>query len=444
MQVSPSPTRDEIKPVVKLGVPLMIGLAASLMIGIVDTIMISPLGTVPLAAAGITTAALIILISALWGVITVISVRISQADGAGSPTRVSEELRAGLAASVVAGGVTVALMIAAFPLLGPIGQPAEVIAILFPYWLSMAVWIMPFILYFSLKALFDAVGREWTGVVISYVGVVANIPANYAFIYIFDLGLVGAGYASILSQTLSLAAGYGYWRLAPSMAAYRAPARITWARVGTCLKESLPLCIGYAGEGGAYAMIGIMMGWLGATALAAHQVVNAASGLAYVVPLGLAGAVSIRVGQAVGQERRGRLRPILKAGIGVSVVWQTVISILFITFGGIMAASLSTDPAVVALATLLFIAVALLQVADGIQGTSLGALRGMSDNSIPTAITLIAYWALALPLAYVFAFWLGYGALGLWAGYTVGLAVAAIALPWRYWRLTRVGLKSPA
>ena len=53
-------------------------------------------------------------------------------------------------------------------------------------------------------------------------------------------------------------------------------------------------------------------------------------------------------------------------------------------------------------------------VADGIQGTALGALRGMSDMTLPTVITLTAYWALALPTSYLLGFGLDFGAAGVY------------------------------
>jgi len=431
-------TRAEVRPILKLGIPLMIGLASATLIGVVDTIMIAPLGTVPLAAAGITTAVLIILLSALWGVVTVVSVRIATDHGANDTRAVSAHIRNGLALAVVAGGLAAALMLAMFPLLGPVGQPDAVIEILFPYWSSMALWLLPFTAYFVLKALFDAVGREWVGVAFGYLAVLVNVPANYLLIHVWGFGLWGAGLASLLSQSTALAAGTLFWRLSPGMAAFRQPARIRWDQVRALLRESLPISIGYAGEGGAYACIGIMLGWLGATALAAHQVVNAVAGIAYVIPLGLANAASIRVGGAIGGAARARLRPILRATLLVTTVWQAATAAVFILGGSIFAGALSDDPEVVQLATALFAVVALLQVADGIQGTSLGALRGMMDMTVPTVITLVAYWPVALPAGYILGFLLDFGAVGVWCGYVVGLAVAAIALPWRFWRLTRV------
>ncbi|MEX3014206.1 MATE family efflux transporter [Gymnodinialimonas hymeniacidonis] len=429
-------TRAEFGPLIRLSVPLMAGLAAALLIGVVDTAMISPLGTVPLAAAGITTAVLIILISALWGLITVISVQISQGDGAEDPARVAKALRSGLLLCALGGGGSTLIMLAVFPLLGPLGQPPEVLAILLPYWASMALWILPFTVFFGLKSLWDAIDRPWVAVGLSYIGVVVNVPANYTFIHVFEWGLLGAGLASILSQSCSLLVGALVLWKAPSMAPYRQRVAVAWSDVIDQLKQALPLCLGYAGEGGAYAIVGIMMGWLGAEALAAHQIVNALAGVAYMIPLGMAGAASIRVGQAVGSARTQRLRPILKASFALVTLWQILAALVFIFGGRLMATTMSSDPAVVELATLLFLILALLQISGGIQDVALGALRGMSDNTWPSVVTLIAYWPVALPTSYLLGFVLDYGAVGVWIGYMLGLAVAAIALPWRFWRLT--------
>ena len=220
------------------------------------------------------------------------------------------------------------------------------------------------------------------------------------------------------------------------MARYRSAVPLDWGRVRQQAREGWPLCIGYAGEGGAYTVVGLMLGWLVATALAAHQVVNAMLGLAYVIPLGMAGAVYIRIGQAVGGRQRARLRAILKAGLLIVTAWQVVIAVIFATFGTVFAGLLSGDPEVVALAGVLFVMVAIVQIFDGVQSTALGALRGMVDNRVPTLITLVGYWGIALPAAYAIGVLFDHGAVGIWVGYATGIAIAAVALPWRFWART--------
>ena len=138
-----------------------------------------------------------------------------------------------------------------------------------------------------------------------------------------------------------------------------------------------------------------------------------------------------------GSGSKARLRPILKASFVMVTLWQGLAAIVFIAAGRVLAETMSDDPAVIELTVTLFFIVALLQIADGVQGTALGALRGMSDMNSPTVITLVAYWPLALPASYLMGFVFEWGAVGVWLGYTLGLVVAAIALPWRFWVLTR-------
>lgn len=121
--ISQAPSRAEFMPLIRLAVPLMVGLAAALLIGVLNTAMISPQGTVPLAAAGVITAVLIILISTFLGVVTAISVRISQAEGARDAARVALALCSGLLLRLLGGGGAALVMIALYLLLGPLGNP---------------------------------------------------------------------------------------------------------------------------------------------------------------------------------------------------------------------------------------------------------------------------------------------------------------------------------
>jgi MATE family multidrug resistance protein len=275
------------------------------------------------------------------------------------------------------------------------------------------------------------------GVALGYLGVALNVPLNWLLIYVLDLGLTGAGLASLMSQMVTLGAGLALWRVLPSLAPYRQPARGLWPRIRAQWRDGWPLMLGYAGEGGSYALIGVMIGWLGAQALAANQIVHAVAGVAYVFPLGMAGAASIRVGMAVGAGQRARLRPLLKAALLIVTVWMFGIMALLLIAGETIAGALSDDPAVIATAVTLFLAVAAMQVADGVQSTTLGALRGMLDARWPTMVSLIAYWPIALPASYAMGFVLDLGAVGVWIGFALALTVAAVALPLRYWHLTR-------
>ena len=435
---SPPPrARDEAMPILRLSLPIVAGLAASTLIGVVDTVMIAPLGTVPLAAASLTTAVIIIFYSALYGFLSAVGVEAAHRHGAGDEDGVARALQAGLRLALGAGVVGALVMAGGFFLLPVIGQPPEVLAILGPYWMAMSGLLVPVAFLMAISQVLNAIDRPWTAAGFAFAGVVFNVPLNYLLIWGAGgwegLGLLGAGLASVIADGLALAIAIT-WLARSGLLVRRAPAKGLTRRLA---RDGLPLGIGYTGEGAAFAVVGLMLGLFGAVALAANQIVQAVGGVLYMLPLGMAAAATIRVGQAIGAGERERLRPVATAAIGLVSGWMAFVTVALVLFGGTVAAALSGDPAVVALATAMFVIVALIQVADGIQSTALGALRGAMDFRWPTMFTLVCYWLLALPFAAVLGFAADLGPLGVWAGYGTGIVLAAIVLPLRFWRLTR-------
>lgn len=426
----------EISRLAQLGLPIVISLAAATLIGVVDTVMIAPLGTLSLAAASIVNSIIIIFYSGLYGFISAIGVRMAEASGKQSADDLSAATRTGIFVAIVSGTIGAALMIMLRPALDLLGQPPEVIALLSGYWTAMSLLLIPFTVFYALKGLFDAIDAPWIGVGLAFFAVVLNIPANWILIHgIGDWdgwGLVGAGIGSVFSQSASLVLAWIVWR----KSALTKDARKVISRNRSELKVQLTqggaISIGYIGEGGAYAMAGLMMGWFSAAALAAHQIVSAVAGVLYMVPLGVSIAVSIRIGQAIGADQRHRLTTIGIAALAVIVSWMAVVMGALLLGGGALASALSYDAEVVTLATNMFIVVAAMQIADGVQGTMLGASRGMMDNVVPVAITMFSYWGIALPIGYVFGFQLDMGPNGVWIGYGMGLGVAATAITLRF------------
>ncbi|WP_333713379.1 MATE family efflux transporter [Yoonia sp.] len=436
-QIKPDTTLlSEMRRLAGLSFPIVISMAAATLIGVIDTIMIAPLGTLPLAAASITTFVLIVFYSGLYGFISAIGVRMAEAHGKSHPESLSQATRTGLWIGLVSGTVGMFVMLSLRPVLPLIGQPPEVVALVGGYWTAMAVMLIPFTLFYALKGLFDAIDAPWIGVGLAFLAVALNVPANWILIHGIGgwdgFGLLGAGLASLISQTVSLGLAWIIWRRASLTKDSRLPVARSAQERRIQLKEGTTIATGYIGEGGAYACTGLMMGWLGATALAANQIVNAVAGVLYMVPLGVAIAVSIRVGQAIGAGNRHRLRRIGLAALGLIIGWMTVVMSCLLVTRGWLANQLSNDPEVIGIATGLFLVVAAMQVADGVQGTMLGAARGMTDNTIPVAITMVCYWVIALPAAYVLAFVWDWGPSGIWIGYGMGLALAATAVTTRF------------
>ena len=435
---TPQPrARDEAMPILRLSLPIVAGLAATTLIGVVDTVMIAPLGTVALAAASLTTAVIIIFYSALYGFLSAVGVEAAHRHGAGDEDGVARALRAGLTLALGAGVTGALVMAAVFLALPAIGQPPEVLAILGPYWMAMSGLLVPVAFLMAISQVLNAIDRPWTAAGFAFAGVILNVPLNYFLIWGAGgwegLGLLGAGLASVIADGLALAIAVT-WLARSGLLVRRARAPGLTRRLA---RDGLPLGIGYTGEGAAFAVVGMMLGLFGAVALAANQIVQAVGGVLYMLPLGMAAATTIRVGQAIGAGERARLRPVATAAMGLVSGWMAFVTVGLVLFGGSVAAALSEDAAVVRLATAMFVIVAMIQVADGIQSTALGALRGAMDFGWPTMFTLVCYWLLALPFAALLGFAADLGPLGVWAGYGAGIVLAAVVLPLRFWRLTR-------
>lgn len=429
-----SGVRAEIPGILGLSIPIVVGLGASTLLGVTDSLMLAPLGPVPLAAVGLTMAVAIIFYAAIYGMLQALSVRIGAAYGAGQARQIPYILRNGLALGAlvgVGGAAVMGLFWLALPMLG---QPAEVLAAMPGYWIAICLLLIPFSVLIVFKSAFEAVGRPWLGTAFSFVALAVNIPLNYVLIWgpgpLPALGLTGAGVGSLVAETAALAAAWLWWARARSMARLRLRKPLMRAEMLATAREGAPLGALYVAETGAMAVATVMIGTFGTVALAGNQVAMSVGGLLYMVPLGIAGAVSIRVAQATGAGLMGALRPIAFAGLALALCWLTGTALLLAIAGNAIARLITDEAEVVAVATLIFLVFATMQIADGVQSTMLGALRGMSDTGWPALVSIIAYWGVALPLGWVLSGWIGPA--GVWAGFFVGLVGAGTALTLRF------------
>jgi MATE family multidrug resistance protein len=289
-------------------------------------------------------------------------------------------------------------------------------------------------------------GRPWVPMMILLGGVLLNAFLDWVLIYghlgMPSLGLTGAGMATLVSRMLAPAGILAWMRLDPSMRAAlpgRWLAPVSWERMRRMLSVGLPASGSLLFEGGAFAAATVMMGWLGAVPLAAHQVAISCAALTFMLPLGLSMAVGIRMGAAAGAGHHSKLRPIWLGAVGLSVTQSAVVTAVFIFFGRAIASCFIGDASVISTATSLLVVAGFFQIFDGAQVINAAALRGLTDVRVPAAITFVAYWVISLPVGYLLGIRGGFGPAGIWMGLAAGLAVAAVLLCARFIRLTRPG-----
>jgi MATE family multidrug resistance protein len=434
----------EIRPTLTLAAPIVVGHVSQMLMGVTDSAMIGHAGTVPLAASAF--GGNIFNIFYVFGIgwMIPVSIFVSRARGAQRPEEAAEYLRHGIAAALCCGVVEMLMMFALGTQLHRFGQPPEVLAIVTPFYLLFAASITPVLVYLVLRQFAEAMGHPWVPMFIMLGGVGLNALLNWVFIYgnlgVPALGLTGAGISTLASRTLGAVVIFLWlWRYPGVRAAW--PRRWLGEYSPTRFREMLGLGAPAAGmllfETTAFAFSGIMIGWLGAVPLAAHQIAITCASLAFMFPLGLSIAAGMRVSHAVGAEERQRLRPIAFGTIGLGLAVMSAFAVAFGLGGRLIASWFVPDAAVIVLAAQLLVVAAIFQLADGVQVIAAAVLRGIMDVKIPAVITLVAYWGIALPVGYALGIAGPFGAAGVWTGIAGGLAFAAIFLTARYARFTR-------
>jgi MATE family multidrug resistance protein len=438
----------ELRQTLLLAAPITAGHVGQMVLGFVDTLMIGQVGVVPLAASAFGNAVAHFFIVIGIGLLSAVSVFVSHAHGAKKPREAGEMLRHGLSIALVSGGFISLFLIAGYPLFGLLGQPDEVIEACRPYLFYLALSV-PFVLSgIAFKNYSEAQDVPWPPFWTGLLAVLLNIFLNWVLIYgnlgFPALGLEGAGIATLVSRIVQTALLIAWLRLDRRFRQswpVRWPAPLAWTSLKAMLHLGAPVALQLLLEVGAFAASTLLMGWIGVTEMAAHQIALTYAATTFMIPLGISLAVAIRVGQVIGAGESTRSRAIGFGAIGFGILASGLFALVFILFNEPLVGIFSDDPATVALASTLIIIAGIFQLFDATQVLSIGALRGFKDVRVPTAIVFTAYWIIGIPIGAGLAFLTPLGAAGLWIGLAAGLGSAAVGLVLRFARIT-FGLSS--
>lgn len=420
--------------------------------GFVDTVVVGRLGAVPLA--GISLGSMIHFTALLLCLGTVLAVGplVSQAVGAENQTEIRRYTRQGLWLAAFLTPFVMLVDWSAFYWLKLLGQTPEVVEVAGEYMRAVSWSVLPFLCFGAIRSWLEALSRPLPVTFIAVSAVLVNLLGNYIFVYghfgFPAFGAVGAGYATTLSYFYMVGALVTYALSIKSLREYqifdkwRAPdATYLW----NLFKVGAPMGVTFGIESGLFMITAILIGRLGTIPLAAHQIALQLASLSFMVPLSVALASTIRVGNLIGAKAYGSAKHAGWLGIGLGALVMCVSAIAFVLFPGPLIElflgekALTTEIEVAQLAVRLLALAAIFQLVDGIQATAGGALRGLKDTFWPMIIGLVSYWLIGLSVGYSLS--LKQGAEGLWIGLVVGLAVAAVLLVARWNRLSNQLIK---
>ena len=433
----------QTRKLLKLAYPILIAQLIQNLMGFADTVMAGRVSATDMAAVAVASSVWLPIILTISGILMALAAIVSQYSGAKAFEKVAN---ATYQTAWIGLGLGVAVLVL-YNIIAPniyeqVTLEPELKHLMFSY-LDYIVWGGPaFCLYFVLRNYSEGLSYTRPTMVISIIGLLINIPANYIFIYgkfgMPALGGAGCGVATaivywvmflgmllnaLVSKHLKHASLFKkiYWP--------------NWHDIKGIMALGVPIAFSLLFEVSLFAVVAILLAPFGSEVVASHQIAINFSGLVFMIPLSLAMAVTIQVGFAVGNKDFEQAKLICKYSILLGLLIAVFTAILSLVFRAQIAGIYTTESAVIELAASLMFLAALFQFSDAIQVISAGALRGYKDTKSILIITFISYWGIGLSIGCILGLtdWIipSIGPYGFWIGFISGLSVAAVLLAWR-------------
>lgn len=429
------PLRDEVRTVVRLSMPVVAAQVGNMMMGMVDTAMVGRVSVDALAAASIGNAFVYVTLLACNGLLMGMDPIVSHAHGRGDGRTAGIALQRGLVLAVLLAALLTLVWSAAGPVLAALRQEPHLVEAAGRYVRVQIPTIAFFLAFTALRQQLQ--GREimrpamWATLIAN----LSNALLNWVLIFghwgFPALGLEGAGIATAVNRAVMLGLLVWIVRTADLLEGAWVPwSRDAFDRRGLVRIVQLgwPVALQMSLEILAFSGSTLVAGWIGATAVAAHQVTLNFAALSFMMPLGISQAAATRVGNLLGGGAPGRAQRAAWIALALGAAVMGVAAVVFVTFRGWLPRLLTDELEVVALSATIFPIAAAFQVFDGVQVVGCGVLRGMGHTRPVAWFNLLAYWGLGLPLGVWLVVREGWGLAGIWWGLFLGLAVVASSL----------------
>ena len=439
--------REELAETVKLALPIALTQLGQIAMMTSDLALIGRLGDEAVAAAALAHTVLFMLFVAGMGLLGAVTPLASQYFGAREPRMLRRAVRVGLWSTVILGiPFTLAQLWGGEALLW-LGQSRTMAALAQRYLDGIAWCVLPSFFFIVLRNFMGAVNRPEPGLWITLVAIPANTLIAYALIYgafgLPRLELLGAGVATTLvSVGMCIAAIWVCYARRP-FRKYHVFAnwwRADWVLMRRLVAVGAPMSGGFLLEYGLFAAAAQLMGWLGTQALSAHQIALQIAAIMFMVPFGISMAATVRVGHAAGRGDAAATRRAGFSAIALGVVFMATMALIVIATRDALPLLFlgrdAPDAGTVALAASLRLFGASFFIADGAQTIAAGSLRGLNDTRVPLLYAGLSFWVVGFSGCWLFGFTFGFGAQGIWFGFTLGLVAYAGLLIARFHRLT--------
>ncbi|MBR9727903.1 MATE family efflux transporter [Shewanella intestini] len=427
----------QAKKLTQLALPVLVAQVTQTMMGFIDTVMAGRVSAVDMAAVAVGTSLWLPAILFIQGILLVFTPVFSEHHGANKMSAIPP-LMFQAAYIAIIGAIAVMLFLASSSFILNFMVLEPQLYLLTTGYVHYLLWGAPaFLLYQVLRGCSEGISHTMPPMIIGFVGLAVNIPANYIFIYgkfgMPALGGAGCGIATALvfwamfiSMFIYMFIDKTFKQLQPFKRIFKPKLIKMWRMT----KLGLPVALALFFEVSLFAVIALFIAPLGSEVVASHQIAMNFSSIVFMLPLSIGIAVSIRVGYYLGKEQPETSALVAKVGLIIALLLALVTAVITVLFRHEIALLYNDNQDVINLAGSLMLLAGLYQISDSIQVVTSGALRGYKDTKSAFYISLFSYWFIGMSLGYTLAYtdWLTapMGAHGFWIGLIAGLTTAAI------------------
>ena len=421
------------KRVLNLAFPVILSQAGQIMVQLVDNAMVGHLGAEPLAGVSFANSVFFMLFVLGTGMSLGLTPLVGEMYSVSNYRKSAAYLQNSILFYGLMGiGIFLMAMIVR-PFMWYMGQTPEVVAQAVPYFTYVAISVIPFMVFASFKQFLEGIGNTKVAMAIIITSNVVNIIFNWLLIYghfgFPEMGAAGAGLSTLISRILTPILIIWYFYKRDSFYRYFTlfkKENFSWQTIRSLVRVGSPIALQMFMEGSAFALTGIMMGWVGTVEMAGNQVASVISNLAFMIILGIGSAVTICVSHAYGQRNWLEIRRYAGTAYRLGLIWNVITALVFISLRYIIPLLFTSDERVIDMAAHFLVFVAIFQISDGLQANSVAIMRGIQNVKPIMVISFISYILISLPLGYFLTFHSAVGASGLWIGLIVGLSVGAV------------------
>lgn len=452
--IAPASWQEELGATMRLAGPLVLANLAQIAITTTDVLMLGWLGPNPLAASALAVNLFNIVLFSGVGLGVATGPLIAAALGARlhavRETRRTFRMGLWLVSGYSLAGIVVLANAERLFLL--FGQDPALSAAAGQY-MNIMMWALwPSLLITVFRTALTAFDRTVVTLTVTLGGVFLNAGLNWLLIFgnwgAPRLELAGSAIASFLTNLLMALALGLFVRFSPRfrrMHLFGHLLRLDWARLKRLWAVGLPIAGTWAFEVTVFSAAVYLMGLIDTVSVAAHVIALQLAALSFMVPMGLAQAVTIRVGLGFGARDPHWIGLAGRVAFALTMVFMTLAALIMWMFPRDLAVlfldmSRPDSGPVLDLAARFLVIAAIFQLADGAQVIGAAMLRGLQDTKVPMVYAGIGYWLCGLGSGAVLAFPLGWRGTGVWIGLAIGLAIVAMLMLSRWQRRERLGL----